>query len=62
MKLLEVIKMAAVKDWMMDMEDAFWEFYTPGMSVNQILRKVKKNVSIVDESFIRRLYKEVSAE
>jgi len=54
--------MAAVKDWMMDMEDAFWEFYTPGMSVNQVLRKVKKNVTIVDENFIRRLYKEVSAE
>lgn len=54
--------MAAVKDWMMDMEEAFWEFYTPGMSVNQALRKVRKNVSIVDENYIRRLHKEASEQ
>jgi hypothetical protein len=51
--------MSAIKDWMMDMEDAFWEAYSPGMHINQVLRKVQKNVAIVDEKYIRRLYNEV---
>lgn len=54
--------MSRINDWMIEMEDAFWEVYTPGASDKKIIREVQKRCKIVDENYIRCLIKEAKYE
>jgi hypothetical protein len=50
--------MARVKDWLIDMEGYAWEAIQKGLSLNETIAYVKRNMKNVDESYIRQLYED----
>lgn len=54
--------MARVKDWLIDIESYTWEAIQKGMSLNETIAYVKRNMKNVDESYIRQIYEECKNE
>jgi hypothetical protein len=54
--------MARVKDQMIEMEDLTWEAYLKGMSLNQTIAYVKRNMKYADTSYIEQVFKGIELE
>jgi hypothetical protein len=52
------VDMSKIKHWMAVTEEAFWEVYSPEISIGELVRKVRNKVTITDEGFIRKLFEE----
>ena len=50
--------MSRINDWMMDMESYTWAAIEANLSLKETIRYVKQHMSVVDESYVRRLYEE----
>ena len=55
--------MGKVKAWMMDMEDMVVDGIRSGARTEDaVVSYVKTNMSLVDESFVRKFYEEINGE
>ena len=50
--------MAAIKDWMMDMENYTWSAIEANLNLKDTIDYVKSHVSYTDEGYVRQLYME----
>lgn len=50
--------MSRTKDWVIDMESYTWAAIEANLSLKDTISYVKQHMQIVDESYIRQLYKE----
>jgi hypothetical protein len=48
--------MAKIKDWLIDMEEATSRAYEEGLSLEDALLKVKKELVHIDEEYIKNVY------
>jgi hypothetical protein len=50
--------MARVKDWLIDMESYTWEAIEKGLSLNETIAYVRRNMKDIDSSYVEEIYKQ----